>query len=123
MTIRPDSPLPPRAPTRRDIELMIAVAWNDDGAKRGLLPLAWRLGSDEFLHFAGSAEAYAHGRRQEIIEEWIAALGLVDDIDPLSPPLHQRAQDMIWTADIDGIGVGVGVGVGVEFSYPATVGP
>ncbi|RII94627.1 hypothetical protein DZF95_03580 [Clavibacter michiganensis] len=113
MTIRPIPPIPPRAPTRHDIEVMIAVAWNDEGARRGLLPLAWKLGPDDFVHFIGSATAYASESRKDVIEDWIAALGLADNIDLNTSPLHQRGPDMIWAGHIDGIGI--------EFSYPATI--
>jgi hypothetical protein len=104
---------PPKAPTRDDVELMIAVAWNADGATRGLLPLSWHLGADDFVHFIASADAYARECRREIIESWIASFGFADDIDPIISPLNRRGADMIWTGDIGGISV--------EFSYPATI--
>jgi hypothetical protein len=111
MTISPNPYLSPRTPTRADIELMIAVAWNDDGAKRGLLPLSWQLGTVDFVHFIGTADAYAHDRRRDVVEDWIASYGLADNIDPATSPLKQRGPHMIWTGDIDCIGV--------ELRYPA----
>ena len=109
----PDAPHPPRPRflRREDIELLIAVAWNEEGGRRGLRPLAWRLGDADFVHFIGSADAYTHDSRQEIIEDWIAELGLADSIDPLGPPLDRRGADMVWTGSIGAIGM--------QFRYPA----
>ncbi|RIJ59528.1 hypothetical protein DZG03_05335 [Clavibacter phaseoli] len=64
MLSSPDPFLPPRARARHDIELMMAVAWNADGATRGLQPLSWQIGADDFVHFIASADAHAHGCRR-----------------------------------------------------------
>lgn len=101
-----------RRPLRlEDVELMIAVAWNDEGRRRGLRPLAWQVGDADFVHFTGSADAYAAGSRRDIIEDWIAELGLTDTIDPVIPPLRRVGADMVWTGSIDA--------VGMRFHYPA----
>ncbi|MFT2707147.1 hypothetical protein [Clavibacter zhangzhiyongii] len=97
--------------SREEIELMVAVAWNDEGLRRGLRPLAWQMGDADFVHFIGSADAYALGSRRGIIEHWIADLGLADSFDPLFPPLHRVGADMVWTGSIDT--------VGMQFHYPA----
>jgi hypothetical protein len=104
---------PPRAATRRDIELMIAVAWNEDGARRGLSPLAWHLGDTDYVLFIGHADAYAREVRRDIVEARIADLGLADAIDVFHEPLARRGSDMVWTGEIDGIGI--------QLSYPAAM--
>jgi hypothetical protein len=97
--------------SREEIELMVALAWNDEGLRRGLRPLAWQMGDADFVHFIGSADAYAPSSRREIIEDWIAALGLADHVDPIHPPLHRVGAEMVWTGSIDT--------VGIQFHYPA----
>jgi hypothetical protein len=111
MTADAHLPLGRRAMSREDIELMVAVAWNEEGRQRGLRPLAWQLGDADFVHFIGSADAYSRAARREIIEDWIADLGLADRIDSTVPPLHRIGPDMVWTGTIDA--------VGLQFRYPA----
>jgi hypothetical protein len=104
-----------RRPLRlEDIELLIAVAWNDEGSRRGLRPLAWQVGDADFVHVTGSANAYAPASRRDIIEDWIAELGLTDTLDPAVPPLRRVGPDMVWTGSIDA--------VGMRFHYPADAG-
>ncbi|OUE23118.1 hypothetical protein [Clavibacter michiganensis] len=110
MPAGPERHIRRRSMTRLDVELIVAVAWNDEGARRGLLPLAWHIGEGEYLHFLGDADGYAVERRQEIVEAWIADIGLADDVQLLSDPLRRRGQDMVWSGDVGGIGV--------EFHYP-----
>jgi len=112
----PDGPLPlgRRSMRREDIELMVAIAWNAEGQQRGLRPLAWEVGDADFVHFIGSADAYSRPARREIIEDWIAELGLADVIDSTAPPLHRVGGDMVWTGAIDTIGM--------QFHYPAETG-
>jgi hypothetical protein len=110
MSLQPPSPIPRRALSRSQLELMVGVAWNAEGTRRGLLPLAWRIGDGDLVHFIGSADAYAAESRREIIEDWIAGLGLVDSLDPVNPALHRRGGDMVWTGSIDS--------VGLQFHYP-----
>jgi hypothetical protein len=110
MRPQPPSPRPPRALGRAQLELMIGVAWNAEGTRRGLRPLAWRIGDGDLVHFIGSADAYARSARREIVEDWIADLGLADVVDPVHPPLRRRGADMVWTGSIDT--------VGVQFHYP-----
>jgi hypothetical protein len=100
-----------RAMSRADIELMVAVAWNAEGRLRGLRPLAWVIGDADFVHFTGNADAYSRAARREIIEDWIAELGLADLIDATAPPLQRVGRDMVWTGSIDSIGM--------QFRYPA----
>lgn len=98
--------------TRLDIETSIGLAWNAAGEKIGLPPLAWRLGDPgDGIHFVGVADAYAPELRCEIVELWIAILGLADHIDFLNDPLRQEGTEMIWTGALDG--------VMFQFSYPA----
>ncbi|CCE74613.1 hypothetical protein [Clavibacter nebraskensis] len=111
MTAGAPMPLGRRSLRRADIELMVAIAWNAEGRTRGLRPLAWEVGDADFVHFIGSADAYSHGARREIIEDWIAELGLADVIDSTAPPLHREGADMVWTGAIDSIGM--------QFHYPA----
>jgi len=106
-----NAPLGRRSMRLEDVELMIAVAWNDEGRRRGLRPLAWRVGDADFVHFRGSADAYAAASRRDIIEDWIAELGLADTLDPVVPPLRRVGPDMVWTGSIDT--------VGMRFHYPA----
>nr|WP_228494781.1 hypothetical protein [Clavibacter sp. VKM Ac-2873] len=96
---------------RGDIDLMVAIAWNAEGHQRGLRPLAWAVGDADFVHFIGSADAYSRAARREIIEDWIAELGLADVIDSTAPPLRRVGGDMVWTGAIDTIGM--------QFHYPA----
>ena len=114
MTAEAPMPLGRRWMRRADIELMVAIAWNAEGRTRGLRPLAWEIGDADFVHFIGSADAYSRTARREIIEDWIAELGLADDIDSTAPPLHRVGGDMVWTGAIDS--------VGVQFRYPAEAG-
>ncbi|QIS38469.1 hypothetical protein [Clavibacter capsici] len=104
-----------RSLTRLDVELIVAVAWNEEGARRGLLPLAWGIGEGDYLHFTGSADGYAAERRREIVEAWIADIGLADGVDLLTDPLRRRGSDVVWSGDVGGIGV--------EFHYPAASQP
>jgi hypothetical protein len=98
--------------TRLGIETSIGLAWNSEGERKGLPPLAWKLGDAfEGVHFAGNADAYALEMRCEIIESWIAALGLADLFDLIDDPLQRVGAEMIWTGTIDG--------VTFQFSYPA----
>jgi hypothetical protein len=100
--------------TRMAIETSIAVAWNAAGARRGLSPIAWRLGSpDDGVHFAGDADAYAPELRQDIIEAWIASLGLADEFNYYDEPLGQCGSNMVWTGTIDS--------VTFQLSYPASM--
>jgi hypothetical protein len=101
--MHPEAPPPsrPRFIRRDDIQLMVAVAWNDEGRRRGLRPLAWQIGDGDFVHFIGTADAYSPASRQEIIEDWIAELGVADDIDPVH----------VWTGSIGAIGM--------QFRFPA----
>jgi hypothetical protein len=90
--------------TRQSIETSIAVAWNTEGELRGLQPLAWQLGGLwDGVHFAGDADAYAPELRREIIESWIAGLGLADTVDMVEGPLDRRGDDMVWTGSIDDV--------------------
>lgn len=114
MTAEAPTPLGPRSMGRADIELMVAMAWNAEGRQRGLRPLAWEIGDADFVHFIGSADAYTRAARREIIEDWIAGLGLADVIDSTAPPLHRVDGDMVWTGSIDTIGM--------QFHYPAEAG-
>jgi hypothetical protein len=109
--MEPGVPLGRRSMTRQDIELMLAVAWNAEGIRRGLRPLAWQVGDADLVHFIGSADAYSPAARREIIEDWIADIGLTDTIDATAPPLHRIGPDMVWTGSIDS--------VGMRFHYPA----
>jgi len=111
MTGDAHAPLGRRSMRLEDVELMIAVAWNDEGRRRGLRPLAWQVGDADFVHFTGSADAYAAASRRDIIEDWIAELGLTDVLDPADPPLRRVGPDMVWTGRIDA--------VGLRFHYPA----
>jgi hypothetical protein len=98
--------------TRLAIETSVALAWNAEGAIRGLPPLAWQLGGPwEGVHFSGDADAYAPEVRREVIESWIAGLGLADAIDLTDGPLARRGDDMVWTGVIDE--------VVFELRYPA----
>lgn len=99
-----------RSMTRLDVELIVALAWNDEGARRGLPPLAWHIGEGDYLHFTGDADGYAAEFRQEIVEAWIADIGMADDVELLTDPLRRRGEDMVWSGDVGGIGV--------EFHYP-----
>jgi hypothetical protein len=102
--------------TRQGIETSIAIAWNAEGARRGLPPLAWRLGEPwEGIHFSGDADAYAPELRRDIVESWIAGLGLADAIDLTDGPLALRGRDMVWTGALDE--------VVFELRYPAAVDP
>jgi hypothetical protein len=86
--------------TRQAIETSVALAWNAEGEIRGLPPLAWQLGGPwEGVHFSG--DAYAPELRREVIEAWIAGLGLADTIDPTDGPLTRRGDDMVWTGALD----------------------
>jgi hypothetical protein len=114
MTAEAPMPLGRRSMRREDIELMVAIAWNAEGRQRGLRPLAWEIGDADFVHFIGSADAYSRPARREIIEDWIAELGLADAIDSTAPPLHRVGGDMVWTGAIDS--------VGMQFHYPAEAG-
>jgi hypothetical protein len=99
--------------TRQAIETSIAIAWNAEGAIRGLPPLAWRLGGPwEGVHFSGDADAYAPELRRDIVESWIAGLGLADSIDLTDGPLALRGDDMVWTGALDE--------VVFELRYPAS---
>jgi hypothetical protein len=104
-------PSTPRFLRREDIQLMIAVAWNDEGHRRGLRPLAWEIGDGDFVHFIGTADAYSPANRQAIVEDWIAELGIADDIDPVHALLSADGPDMVWTGSIGAIGI--------QFRYPA----
>lgn len=98
--------------TRQGVETSIALAWNAEGALRGLPPLTWQLGGAwEGVHFAGDADAYAPGMRRDIIESWIAGLGLADAIDATDGPLARRGDQMVWTGALDD--------VVFELRYPA----
>ena len=111
MTGTHDRPPIERPITRLGIETSIALAWNTVGQKQGLPPLTWRLGDPyEGIHFVGDADAYASKLRRDIVETWIAALGLSDHITPLDEPLRQTGTTMIWTGTIDG--------VTFQFHYP-----
>ncbi|WP_317229835.1 hypothetical protein [Clavibacter sp. MX14-G9D] len=99
--------------TREGIETSVALAWNAEGALRGLPPLAWRLGGPwEGVHFSGDADAYAPEVRREVVEAWIAGLGLADAIDLTDGPLARRGDDMVWTGALDD--------VVFELRYPAS---
>jgi hypothetical protein len=90
--------------TRQAVETSIALAWNAEGELRGLAPLSWQLGGPwEGVHFAGDADAYACEMRREIIESWIAGLGLADAIDLTDRPLVRVGPDMVWTGVIDDV--------------------
>ncbi len=98
--------------TRLAIETSVALAWNAEGAIRGLPPLAWQLGGPwEGVHFSGDADAYAPEARREVIEAWIAGLGLADAIDLTDGPLARRGEDMVCPGAIDE--------VVFELRYPA----
>jgi hypothetical protein len=107
----PPPPSRPRFIRREDIQLMIAVAWNDEGRRRGLRPLAWEIGDGDFVHFIGTADAYSPATRQDIIEDWIAELGVADAIDPVHVPLSRSGPDMVWTGSIGAIGM--------QFRFPS----
>jgi hypothetical protein len=111
--MHPEAPPPsrPRFIRRDDIQLMVAVAWNDEGRRRGLRPLAWQIGDGDFVHFIGTADAYSPASRQEIIEDWIAELGVADDIDPVHELLRRDGSEMVWTGSIGAIGM--------QFRFPA----
>jgi hypothetical protein len=90
--------------TRQAVETSIALAWNAEGALRGLPPLAWQLGGQwEGVHFAGNADAYACEMRREIIESWIAGLGLADAVDLTDGPLVHEGDHMVWTGVLDDV--------------------
>jgi hypothetical protein len=106
------TPFPPRIVTKAGIDTAVGAAWNLDGAQRGLLPLAWHLGDLDTAHFVGNANAYAPRLRRDIVEAWIADLGLVDDIIGLiHGPLQRAGSTLIWNGAVDG--------VSFQFSYPA----
>ena len=44
MSTAPEHVPTERRITRQGIETSVALAWNAEGALRGLLPIAWRLG-------------------------------------------------------------------------------
>ncbi|KDP92145.1 MULTISPECIES: hypothetical protein [Clavibacter] len=112
MSTAPDHVPTERRITRLAIETSVAMAWNAEGAIRGLPPLAWQLGGPwEGVHFSGDADAYAPEARREVIESWIAGLGLADAIDLTDGPLARRGEDMVWTGAIDE--------VVFELRYPA----
>jgi hypothetical protein len=101
--------------TRLAIETSVALAWNTFGDSKGLRPLAWSVGDAlDGVHFAGDADAYAAELRCDIVESWIAALGLADQIDITDEPLHREGSNMVWIGSLDG--------VTFRFSYPATPG-
>jgi hypothetical protein len=93
-----------RVVTRIDLETSIALTCNTAGAAQNLPPIAWRLGDAwDGVNLIGDANAYAPDRRREIVESWIAALGLADEIDTVIEPLQQEGSDMVWTSTMDGI--------------------
>ena len=112
MSTAPEHVPTERRITRLAIETSIGLAWNAEGAIRGLPPLAWQLGGPwEGVHFSGDADAYAPEVRREVIESWIAGLGLADAIDLTDGPLARRGDDMVWTGALDD--------VVFELRYPA----
>ncbi|OUE10268.1 hypothetical protein CMsap09_15070 [Clavibacter michiganensis] len=113
MSTAPEHVPTERRITRQGIETSVALAWNAEGALRGLPPLAWRLGGPwEGVHFSGDADAYAPEVRREVVEAWIAGLGLADAIDPTDGPLARHGDDMVWTGALDD--------VVFELRYPAS---
>ena len=112
MSTAPEHVPTERRITRLAIETSIGLAWNAEGEIRGLPPLAWQLGGPwEGVHFSGDADAYAPEVRREVIESWIAGLGLADAIDLTDGPLARRGDDMVWSGAIDE--------VVFELRYPA----
>ncbi|MBP2458387.1 hypothetical protein ABID70_000946 [Clavibacter michiganensis] len=96
---------------RADIELIVALAWNEEGHRRGLRPLAWQIGDGDFVHFIGDADAYAAASRRDIIEDWIAELGVLDAVESSDRPLLRDGPDVVWTGSVGA--------VGMQFRYPA----
>ena len=104
MSTAPEHVPTERRITREAIETSIAMAWNAEGEIRGLPQLAWQLGGPwEGVHFSGDADAYAPELRREIIESWIAGLGLADAIDLTDGPLARCGDDMVWTGALDDV--------------------
>ncbi|MFS4506150.1 hypothetical protein ACMA46_07925 [Clavibacter sp. Sh2141] len=102
--------------TRLGRETSIALAWNAFGTQAGLSPVAWKLGEPgDGIHFTADADAYAPDLRCDIVEAWIAALGLADQFDLTDDPLRRAGTRMIWTGTIDG--------VTFQFHYPADITP
>jgi hypothetical protein len=90
--------------TRLGIETSIGLAWNEAGDHAGLSPLAWKLGDPcDGIHFVANADAYALELRRDIVEAWIAALGLADHFDLIDDPLHRVGTEMVWTGTIDSV--------------------
>jgi hypothetical protein len=93
-----------RVITRIGLETQVALTCNSAGAAVGLSPLAWRLGDAwDGVDLVGDADAHATELRQDIIESWIAALGLADEVTLLDEPLQRSGASMIWTGTMDGI--------------------
>jgi hypothetical protein len=104
-----------RIVTRIDLETSIALTCNTAGAAHNLAPIAWRLGEAwDGVNLIGDANAYAPDLRRDIVESWIAALGLADDLDTVIEPLQQEGSNMVWTSTMDGITF--------QLTYPAAFG-
>ena len=89
---------------RTEIETTIADAWNAAGARHGLPPLTWRLG-DQWTgtQFVATAESHPRERRRDVVEAWVVALGLEQEIDPVTDPLCRCGDDMVWFGTVDGM--------------------
>jgi hypothetical protein len=113
MFVTPHLPVFEHLINRTAVDAAITHEFNIAGARRGLSPLAWRLGSiDEGIHFSGHADAYAVDLRWDIVEAWLVYLGLADEFEYGDEPIRRAGPDMLWTGTVDG--------VTVQLSFPAS---